>query len=198
MRTSTSVRLVLLITAGLLALVMASCGSQDTAAPASQPASDAAPAAEPTAQVAVAAPNDTEAIAVEALDEAEGLDLAAVNVCELLPVAEIEAVVGALRDAPKETISLDREKGCQYIEDANGQFFEITLYPLDHWGLVKYTLNEAAPLEGVGDGAYTGAYSDAAVVEVLVKDRAVIGVRASDENQQTALALVEIALQHLP
>ncbi len=190
MRTSTPVRLVLLITAGLLALVMASCGSQDTAAPASQPASDAAPAVE--------APNDTEEIAVEALDEAEGIDLAAINVCELLPVAEIEAVVGALRDAPKETISLDREKGCQYIEDANGQFFEITLYPLDHWGLVKYTLNEAAPLEGVGDGAYTGAYSDAAVVEVLVKDRAVIGVRASDENQQTALALYEIALQHLP
>lgn len=72
------------------------------------------------------------------------------------------------------------------------------MYPLDHWGLVKYTLNEATPLEGLGDGAYTGAYSDAAVLEVLVKDRAVIGVRVSDESQETALTLYEITRKHLP
>jgi hypothetical protein len=198
MRTFTLVRIALLFAACLLVMMMVSCGSPDAETPAGQPALDAALAIEPPAEVVVEAPNDAEDTAGEALDAAEGINLAAINVCELVPVAEIESVVGALRNAPEETISLDREKGCQYIEDANGQFFEITLYPLDHWGLVKYTLNEAAALEGVGDGAYTGAYSDAAVLEVLVKDRAVVGVRVSDENQQTALALYEIALKHLP
>ena len=201
MRRNQLSRFLLLCTVFVLALAIASCGSQEAEAPPSnQPASDSAPATAVPAQVAADAPAAAASDAPsEALEEAQGIDLTAVNVCELLPVAEIEAVVGALRDgSPKETISIDREKGCQYIDDANGQFFEITLYPLDHWGLVKYTLNEAAPLEGVGDGAYTGAYSDAAVLEVLVKDRAVIGVRASDESQQTALALYEIALKHLP
>ena len=125
-----------------MVLGMASCGSQDTeTSPLSQPAPELAPATEAPDEVATEASGETFS---EAPSEAQGIDLSAVNVCELLPIAEIEAVIGKLRDtSPKETISIDREKGCNYIDDANGHFYEITYYPLDHWGLVKYTLNEA-------------------------------------------------------
>lgn len=193
MRTTPSIRFLFLCSTVLWAVVMAACGGQGPAtAPTNPPASEMAPIPEPLAEAVPEPPS-------ESSGEAQGIDLATVDVCQLLPVAEIEAVVGKLREgSPKETISIDREKGCEYIEDVNGHFYEITVYPLDHWGLVKYTLNEATPLDGVGDGAYTGAYSDAAALEVLVKDCAVIGVRVSDEKQQTALALYELARKHLP
>ena len=93
---------------------------------------------------------------------------------------------------------MGREKGCNYVDDANGHFYEYHLLPTYYWGLVKYTLNEATPVEGIGDGAYWGTNLDAITLEVLAKDRAVIGVRVSDENQDTARALYAIALKHLP
>lgn len=192
---------ILIITAVALVLAMTSCSSQDNGtSPPSQSTPESAPATEALPEAATDAPIEVATTAsADILSEAQGVDLSAVNVCELLPVAEIEAVIGKLRDtSPEETISIDREKGCNYLDDANGHFYEITYYPLDHWGLVKYTLNEAKPAEGIGDGAYWGTYSDAIMLEVLAKDRAVIGVRVSDENQDTARALYEIALNHLP
>ncbi len=173
-------RLILVLS---LALIVAACGGAATTSTPTQP---------------VATP-DSNSKPVSVETASTGIDLSQVDVCELLPVAEVEAVIGSVRkNSTKPTISFDRERGCKYIEAKHGQFYEVTLYPLDHWGLVKVTLKDAQPVADVGDGAYVGTYSDSIWLQVLVKDRAVVGVRAGDESQASALALYQVMLKHLP
>ncbi len=165
----------------LLVLLLAACGS----APIS-----ASPAPLATKPNNNSQPADT---------TATGIDLSQVDVCELLPVVEVEAVIGPLRqDSTKPTRSLDRERGCHYVDAQQGRFYEVELYPLDQWNLAKRTLKDAQPVADVGDGAYLGTYSDCKWLKVLVKDRVVIGARVGDEDQASALALYEVMLKHLP
>lgn len=171
-----------LIVVLLLVWSVAACGNAGTPAPTQSPAKP----------IAKAEPSSVEPASA-------GLDLSNVDVCQLIPAAEVEAIVGPLRkDSAKPTLSLDRERGCKYIEDKHGQFFEVELYPLDQWNLAKRALKDAQPVAGVGDGAYLGTYSDCKWLKVLVKDRVVIGVRVGDEDQTSALALYEVMLKHLP
>ena len=167
----------------LLALLLAACGSAPTP---------------PSPTQLTTNPNNNRN-PVSADTTVAGIDLSQIDVCELLPVAEVEAVTGPLRqDSTKPTLSLDRERGCKYIDAKHGRFYEVALYPLDQWNLAKRTLKDAQPVAAVGDGAYLGTYSDCKWLQVLVKDRVVIGARVGDENQATALALYEVMLKHLP
>ena len=59
----------------------------------------------------------------------EGIDLKAVDVCSLLPQAEVAEIIGTIRES-RPTITIDREKGCQWV-NKDGHFFEIIYLPLD-------------------------------------------------------------------
>ncbi|CAG0932278.1 hypothetical protein TFLX_02516 [Thermoflexales bacterium] len=167
----------------VLTLSVAACGN--------------APTSSSPAQLTTKPNNNSQPVSAEATTA--GIDLSQVDVCELLPVAEVEAVIGAVRQgSTKPTRSLDRERGCHYVDAKHVRFYEVELYPLDQWNLAKRTLKDAQPVADVGDGAYLGTYSDCKWLKVLVKDRVVIGVRVGDEKQATALALYEVMLKHLP
>ena len=125
----------------------------------------------------------------------EGIDLRAIDVCALVPQSEVAAVVGKIREF-NPLISIDREKGCQWV-NKDGHFFEVTYMPLDQWGLARITMNNPKPLDA-GDGGFEAQYSDALVIKVLAKGRAVIYVRVSDDSKKTALELYRLALKYLP
>src|SRR5512139_774740 len=129
----------------LLALLLVACSGTTTTPAPTQPA----------------AKSDNTSNPVSAEPASAGIDLSQVDVCQLIPVAEVEAVIGTVRkDSTKPTLSLDRERGCHYVEAKHGRFYEVELYPLDHWNLAKRTLKDAQPVAAVGDGAYLGTYSD--------------------------------------
>ena len=125
----------------------------------------------------------------------EGADLQALDVCALLPQSEVAAIIGNIREF-KPLITIDREKGCQWV-NKDGHFFEITYLPLDQWGLARITMNNPKPLDA-GDGGFEARYSDALVIKVLAKGRVVIYVRVSDDSKKTALELYRLALKYLP
>jgi hypothetical protein len=129
----------------------------------------------------------------------EGTDLNGVNVCSLISLEEVAEVTGALReDETEEEIQMDREVGCRYY-DQQGRWYVLTFYPLDQWGLVELTLNEAEAVEGVLDGAWLGRYSsNELLLKALVDGEMVISAHVSDGNLETAIQLVELANQYRP
>jgi hypothetical protein len=126
----------------------------------------------------------------------EGMDLTDVNVCAMIDPSDVAAITGDGITSQEEMISIEGEKGCRF-QGASGNYYEIQLYPLSHWGLVDIILNEAEEIPGVGDGAYRGNYSDSAYIKVLAAGKAEISVRVSDKSLDHALALYELALQEL-
>ncbi len=143
-----------------------------------------------------------ESSALELEDEfsiEEGTDLEGVDVCSLLPIQEVGALVGPLREEETETtLSLDREVGCMY-HDQEGHFYEVTYYPLDHWGIAEFTLNNVQAVDGVLDGAYLGTYSGGEItLKALVNGELVIGVRVCTGEQATAAALADLAAANRP
>ena len=128
----------------------------------------------------------------------EGMDLSGIDVCEILPVDDVAAIVGPLDpDTPKVMLSIDREVGCQYY-NTSGEFFEVQLYPLDQWALQEIILNDVEALEGIGDGAFIGNYSDSLTLRTLVEATTVISARVSNQDLNTAVALYELTLENLP
>jgi len=132
------------------------------------------------------------------LDQA-GTSLEGINVCELIPPEDVAAITGPLReDETEPDISLDREVGCAYHDQA-GHWYYLTYYPLDQWALAEYTLPDPETLPGVLDGALLGRYSDSEVnLEALVKGELVIGAHVSQGGQDTALVLVQLAYTYRP
>lgn len=128
-----------------------------------------------------------------------GTSLEGINVCELIPVEEITAIVGPLReDETEEEISLAGEVGCKYVDD-KGQWYYITYYPLGDWGFAELTLNEAVQMDGVLDGAWKGIYSsDEIQIKALAAEEMVIGAFVSDGEEGTAIQLIELAYQQRP
>ncbi|MEO1436003.1 MAG: DUF3558 family protein [Bacteroidota bacterium] len=133
------------------------------------------------------------------LSTVKGLDFSNFDPCGTIPAEAIAAVVGELRsEATKRITELAEEKGCQWV-NTKGNFFEIIYYPLSEWELADVTTYQAEKIEGIGDGAYLGKYSDAHFIKVLVKDKAMIGVRASNKDLDMAKALFNtVALKYLP
>lgn len=128
-----------------------------------------------------------------------GTSLEGVNVCELIPLDEIVNIVGTLRDGEGEVdISLAGEAGCKYI-DQEGQWYYITYYPLGDWSFAELTLNDAAEVAGLLDGAWKGIYSsDEIHIKALASDEMVIGAFVSDGLEKTAISLVKLAFLHRP
>jgi len=191
MKKRLSILIVLFLVTGALLVACGSRTEEQLPAPEEDQTAQEVPAEEPGEA-------DTGVEAAEGYLPDDGMDLSGVNVCQLLDPAAVAAVVGEEIDAdPQEMLSIDREKGCRF-DGVSGNYYEITLHPLDQWGLTEYILNEPQELPGVGDGAFSGSSSDAALIRVLAAGRVVIEVRVSDEDPDHALGLYELALQSLP
>ncbi len=128
-----------------------------------------------------------------------GTNLEDVDVCDLIPLEEIINIVGALREDEIEVgISLAGEVGCKYVGQ-DGQWYEVTYYPLGDWGFVEFTLNEAEQVSDLLDGAWKGVYSsDEIHIKALAEDDMVIGAFVSDGLQETAISLVELLYEYRP
>jgi len=128
-----------------------------------------------------------------------GTDLDGVNLCQLVPVGEVSAIVGPLReDETEEDISLAGEAGCKYY-DQEGHFYVLTFYPLMEWGVVEYTLNDAEKVAGLLDGAWMGSYSGGEItLKALAEGEMVIGTHISTGDLDTARQLIELGYQHRP
>ncbi|MDF1500140.1 MAG: hypothetical protein P1P76_06710 [Anaerolineales bacterium] len=128
----------------------------------------------------------------------EGMDLSGIDVCTMLPLKQVAAIAGPLdQETPREMISIDREVDCQHY-NTSGEFFEVQLYPLDQWALQEIILNDVQAMEGIGDDAFLGTYSDAITLRTLVEGTTVISTRVSNMDLNTAIALYELTLESLP
>jgi hypothetical protein len=79
-----------------------------------------------------------------------------VDPCSLLSRAEVEAVFGELKGAPRADRGLRNERECRY-SNASGQWLELSLYGTDRWELEKGTVSEQHPVAvpNFGDEAFS-------------------------------------------
>jgi hypothetical protein len=79
-----------------------------------------------------------------------------VDPCSLLTRAELEAVFGELKGAPRADRGLRNERECRFA-NTNGQWLELSLYGTDRWELEKGTVSEQHPVAvpNLGDEAFS-------------------------------------------
>ena len=79
-----------------------------------------------------------------------------VDPCSLLTRAEVEAVFGELKGAPREDRGLRNERECRF-SNTNGQWLDLSLYGTDRWELEKGTVSEQHPasIPNLGDEAFS-------------------------------------------
>lgn len=150
--------------------------------------------------IAQAVDGESDDIETDVYDsDEEGTNLEGLNVCEQIPLQEIAAITGPLReDETKQDLSFAGESGCEY-HDQEGHWFYITYFPLSHWGLAELTLPEPESLVGVLDAAFLGRYSNSEVfLKALAANELVIGAHVSDGGEETAAKLVELAYKYKP
>ena len=75
--------------------------------------------------------------------------------CALVPRAEVEKIMGELKEAPKSEEGLQKEKECNYT-NKEGAWLKASIYSSERWGLQKGIVSEMnpSPLEGLGEEAF--------------------------------------------
>jgi hypothetical protein len=167
----------------LLVAALAACGGART---------DGAPSAATDASVApppapIASPNASTGAG------GPGIDQTKLDVCALLPHYQVEAAIGALTEAPKPSIAIGSEVGCEYVVE-QGRGYEIMVYNLDRWELIPTFIDGATPIAGIGDRAYAAKAVGGATLYVLLRGRAVVGARVNGADTPQFRRLLEVAL----
>jgi hypothetical protein len=179
---STIGRAPIMIALLLVCALLAACGSATPAATEGGYGSDAAPASDTAAGADIGS---------------SGIDLAKLDVCATMPRAQLERAIGALVEAPKPTISIGTEVGCEYVVD-QGRGYSIVVLGLDRWDIIPTFVDGATPIEGLGDGAYTAKeVGGGTSLYVLLRDRAVVNVRVNGADTLQLRQVVDIALANL-
>jgi hypothetical protein len=123
-----------------------------------------------------------------------GIDQTKLDVCALLPRDQVEAAIGALTEAPKPSITIGSEVGCEYVVD-QGRGYEITVYNLDRWELIPTFIDGTTPVAGIGDGAYAAkGVGGGTALYVLLRGRAVVGARVNGADTPQFRRLLDVAL----
>jgi hypothetical protein len=167
----------------LLIAALAACGGART---------DGAPSAATDASVAPPAPIASPSASIDV--GGPGIDQTKLDVCALLPRDQVEAAIGALTEAPKPSITIASEVGCEYVVD-QGRGYEITVYNLDRWELIPTFIDGTTPVVGIGDGAYAAkAVGGGTALYVLLRGRAVVGARVNGADTSQFRRLLDVAL----
>src|SRR5215217_5068499 len=123
-----------------------------------------------------------------------GIDQTKLDVCALLPRDQVEAAIGALTEAPKPSITIGSEVGCEYVVD-QGRGYEIMVYNLDRWELIPTFIDGTTPVAGIGDGAYAAkAVGGGTALYVLLRGRAVVGAQVNGADTSQFRRLMDVAL----
>ena len=167
----------------LMCIALAACGNSASTSSTSS-TGDIAPSA--STIEAAATPEGTSTVADVG---GPGIDQTKLNICAIIPRTSVEAVIGPLAAAPKASLPIGNEVGCDYTSDA--RYVGISVYNLDRWELFTKGL-EGKPVSGVGDGGFMAEEVDGShTLYVLLRGRAVIGVHLSGENMQEFRKLVD-------
>lgn len=79
-----------------------------------------------------------------------------IDACTLVPAAEVQKILGELREPPKPDTGLQREKQCNYTT-LDGAWLKASVYSAERWGLQKGIVSEMnpSPLPALGEEAFS-------------------------------------------
>lgn len=189
---ATRYRTLILVLLALLAL--AACGSASSSSGDDSYRNDTGAATAATAAIAPAASADDAQHNDAAADAETGIDQTKLDVCATLPRDKIEAIIGPLAQAPKPSISVGREVGCEYGID-EGRRYAVVVYNLDRWQLIPQFI-DVTLVPGLGDGAYLEHRSadGSNQLYVLARGRAVVSVGVNGADTPQLRQLLDLAL----
>jgi hypothetical protein len=119
-----------------------------------------------------------------------------VDPCSLLSRAEVEAVFGELKEAPRGDRGLRNERECRF-SNTKGQWIEISLYGTDRWELEKGTVSEQHPatIPNLGDEAFS--VRQGTETDVFIRSRGAVLQTSGSCSLETITALAAKAAARL-
>ena len=149
-----------------------------------------------TALFNVAAPLAILSIAANAFG-AEAESYSKLDPCSLVARAEVENMVGELKEAPKPDTGLQQEKECNYT-NKEGAWLKASIYSSQRWGMQKGIVSEMnpTPIEGVGDEAF-GVKRGSSYEVYVLKGKLILEV-SSSAGADVARQFAAAAAKQLP
>jgi hypothetical protein len=116
--------------------------------------------------------------------------------CALVARAEVEKILGDLKEAPKPDTGIQQEKECDYTTTA-GAWLKVRLYSSARWGMQKGIVSEMNPitLSGLGEEAFE--VKRGTTDEIYVRNAAVILEVSSTAGPAATKQFAEIAVKQL-
>jgi hypothetical protein len=115
--------------------------------------------------------------------------------CALVPKADLEKILGEIKESPKAKEGLMKEKECEWT-NMSGSWLSIGIYSSEKWGLKKGGANNPADVTGLGEEAFTDKRGTDAEIYVR-KGKWMLEVRTSSGSANAKKA-AEIAIAKLP
>lgn len=117
--------------------------------------------------------------------------------CALVSKAEVEKIIGELKEAPKADTGLQKEKVCDYTT-MTGAWLKVSLYSSERWGMQKGIVSEMnpTPLAALGEEAFT--VKRGTTNEVYVRKGKLILEVSSTVGAELTKKFAESAVKQLP
>jgi hypothetical protein len=114
-----------------------------------------------------------------------------------VPKAEIEKIIGELKDAPKADTGLQKEKTCDYTT-MRGSWLKVSLYPSERWGMQKGIVSEMNPTDVTGLGEEAFSVKRGSTCEIYVRKGKLILEVSSTVGLDLTRKFAEAAIKQLP
>jgi hypothetical protein len=196
-----------------LALLGAACGSQQPAAPTSQPAGnqpqataqvEVVPTATqpPAATVENTLPTSAPATPAEqSAPPAAGRDFTKIDVCSLVSDQEVAKLDNGTVQSPAQNSDLGTTRGCSYgITTADGGYDNVIIYvePPDLLeASLELSTDKGTPIDGVGDQAYLQKEADIGQFHLLAERKGDFGIEVIGENGDAVVAIAKLLLTRI-
>jgi hypothetical protein len=117
--------------------------------------------------------------------------------CAVVTKAEVEKMIGELKEAPKPDTGLQKEKTCDYTT-MSGSWLKVSLYTSERWGLQKGIVSEMNPTEITGLGEEAFSVKRGSTCEIYVRKGKLILEVSSTVGLESTRKFADAAIKQLP